>query len=240
MRTLAIGDIHGCLDAFDRLLDRVDVRPEDTLVTLGDYIDRGPQSRGVIDRLIALDAQTNLVPLRGNHEEMFCAAREGGRDLHFWLRVGGDYTAASYGVALDPFDLDQSGDPLRDGVPDHHWKFLFERCVDVHETDACVFVHAGVDPEKPIDAHTRPEFLWPKFQDRGPHCSGKRVVCGHTPQRFGVPLDVGHSVVVDTFVYDPSGLLTCLDVDTGHYWQANSAGHHRDGWLPSADKSTLR
>ncbi len=201
MRTLAIGDIHGCLRAFDTLLEMVSPTLDDTLVTLGDYVDRGPDSRGVIERLLSLEKFTQFVPLRGNHEEMMCAARDGRADLHFWMRVGGDETVASYGVPIDPFDLEQDGEGLRNGVP------------------------------QALDAHARRELLWPKFQDRGPHQSGKRVICGHTPQHNGIPLNVGHTVVVDTWVYDLIGWLTCFDVESGHYWQANQQGDRREGNL---------
>lgn len=68
-RTIAIGDIHGCLAALDALISVIQPGPEDTLITLGDYIDRGPQSRGVLDRLIGLARCCRLVPLVGNHEE---------------------------------------------------------------------------------------------------------------------------------------------------------------------------
>lgn len=231
MRTLAIGDIHGCLRAFDTLLEMVSPTLDDTLVTLGDYVDRGPDSRGVIERLLSLEKFTQFVPLRGNHEEMMCAARDGRADLHFWMRVGGDETVASYGVPIDPFDLEQDGEGLRNGVPQAHWDFLFQRCGDAYETDDHIFVHAGVVPDKPLDAHARRELLWPKFQDRGPHQSGKRVICGHTPQHNGIPLNVGHTVVVDTWVYDLIGWLTCFDVESGHYWQANQQGDRREGNL---------
>ena len=70
MRVLAIGDIHGCSGALDALLSAVAVQPDDTLVTLGDYVDRGPDSRGVLDRLIALCRSRYVVALRGNHDQM--------------------------------------------------------------------------------------------------------------------------------------------------------------------------
>ena len=86
-RTIAIGDIHGCSAALDALLDAIRPRPEDTIVTLGDYINRGPDTRGVLDRLIDLGRRCRLVPLLGNHEQMLLEARSG---LHptTWLRHG--------------------------------------------------------------------------------------------------------------------------------------------------------
>jgi serine/threonine protein phosphatase 1 len=70
MRTLAIGDIHGCLRAFNVLLDEVNLQPDDVLVTLGDYVDRGPNSKGVLERLLATTARCQCFPLKGNHDLM--------------------------------------------------------------------------------------------------------------------------------------------------------------------------
>ena len=102
MRTLAIGDMHGCLTALETLLDVVAPSEEDQLVTLGDYVDRGPDSRGVIERLLALDRECHLVPLRGNHELMMLDAKQL-RGAMFWRLAGGTNTLASYdtGVAAD-------------------------------------------------------------------------------------------------------------------------------------------
>src|SRR5207248_827492 len=97
MRILAIGDIHGCLTALDALLERVAPRPEDLLVALGDYVDRGPNSCGVLDRMIALHATGRLIALRGNHDVMMLGARAGD-EFGAWLSCGGKQTLASYGA----------------------------------------------------------------------------------------------------------------------------------------------
>src|SRR4051794_17347253 len=98
-RTIAIGDIHGCSAALDALLDAIAPGPQDTLVTLGDHIDRGPDSRGVIDRLLALAYGCRLVPLLGNHEELLLAALRDRVALRRWLTCGGVETLRSYGWA---------------------------------------------------------------------------------------------------------------------------------------------
>src|SRR5262245_50312650 len=96
MRTLAIGDIHGCLSALDALLDEVDPQHGDLVVALGDYVDRGPDSKGVLDRLIALEARCRCVALRGNHDVMMMAGREDREQFREWLNYGGKQTLESY------------------------------------------------------------------------------------------------------------------------------------------------
>ena len=85
-RTIAIGDIHGCSTALAALLQAIDPQPDDTIITLGDYVDRGIDSKGVLDQLIALADRCRLVPLLGNHDEMMLHARDGRGDFQFWLR----------------------------------------------------------------------------------------------------------------------------------------------------------
>src|SRR5947209_2745279 len=98
-RTIAIGDIHGCSVALRALLDAIDLGVDDTLVTLGDYIDRGPDSRGVLDLLIDLRMRYRLVPLLGNHEALLLAALSDRQALELWLSCGGVETVRSYGWA---------------------------------------------------------------------------------------------------------------------------------------------
>src|SRR6266478_1473594 len=106
MRTLAIGDIHGCLQALDRILEMVRPQPDDVVVVLGDYADRGPDSRGVIDRLLELRGHCRLVTLRGNHDQMMLDARSGYETQREWLLCGGSKTLASYASPGSPGGLD--------------------------------------------------------------------------------------------------------------------------------------
>jgi serine/threonine protein phosphatase 1 len=87
-RTIAIGDIHGCSKAAAALIDAIAPGSEDTIVTLGDYIDRGQDTRGVLDKLIALNAQCRLIPLMGNHEERLLDALRSKQNLRRWLISG--------------------------------------------------------------------------------------------------------------------------------------------------------
>jgi serine/threonine protein phosphatase 1 len=221
-RTLAIGDIHGCLTALDTLLASVRPGHDDLIVTLGDYVDRGPDVRGVIDRLMELDRTCRLVPLRGNHELMMLHARQ--EDFDFWFDFGGRETLASYGS-------DGSSGWISK-VPREHWEFIEERCVDYYETDRHIYVHAGLDPEVLLPDQEPQVLFWQKLIPSfvRPHVSGKTVICGHTAQHTGLPLNLGQLVCLDTWVYG-AGWLTCLEVESGRLWQANQAGELREGWL---------
>ena len=120
-RLIAIGDIHGCKTALERLLDSIQPTAEDTIVTLGDYVDRGPDSRGVVERLIQLGGETRHVGLMGNHEEMMLEVIQQQTPHEMWLRHGGVETLDSYAFAGS-----------LDFLPDSHLEF-FESLVDVHE-----------------------------------------------------------------------------------------------------------
>jgi serine/threonine protein phosphatase 1 len=223
MRILAVGDIHGCLTALDALLARVAPAPDDLLITLGDYVDRGPDSARVLDRVIALYAGGRLVPLRGNHDVMLVNARAG-VDCRLWLGCGGRQTLASYGVAFP-----ESGD--LSAVPASHWVFLEEHLRDWYETERHFFVHASAYPDLPLDEQPAYLLHWEKLVDPVEHCSGKVMVCGHTKQHSGRPLDLGTTICIDTGAYEERGWLTCLDVVNGRYWQANQRGQTREGRL---------
>lgn len=222
MRILAIGDIHGCLRAFETLLDVVAPQPDDLIVTLGDYVDRGPDSRGVLARLLTLGQTGRLVALLGNHDQMMIEARSDQRAHRSWLLYGGVATLESYRVADTPPTLEQ--------VPAEHWDFLQNQCVKWYEIDSHFFVHATVDPKRPLPE--QPDFLllWDKLVYPCPHESGKVMICGHTAQKSGQPLNLGHTICIDTFVYG-NGWLTCLDVRRNWIWQANQNGESRQGHL---------
>ena len=225
MRTLAIGDIHGCLTAFDHLLLHSKFSSKDTLITLGDYVDRGPDSKGVIDRLIAMHVQGNLIALRGNHEMMMLGAHVGGRDnIRFWLHFGGVETLESYALSSDQATLED--------VPETHWHFIKHTCIDWYETNSHIFVHAGLDPYLPMEQQRQELLLWKAIEanTHESHISGKYLICGHTEQRSGLPLLLGSDVCIDTWAYG-EGWLTCLDVESGDFWQTNELGEERSGHL---------
>ncbi len=223
-RTIAIGDIHGCLPALDALITATAPTAEDTLVTLGDYIDRGPHSRGVVDRLITLSRSCRLVPLLGNHEELLLAALADITALKRWITLGGTDTLRSYGWV--------SGGPRRalaNWIPQPHRQFL-AGCRPYHETRRHLFVHAGYVSDLPLNKQPGEALRWRVSSPDtvAPHCSGKVAVVGHTPQMNGEVLDLGFLICIDTNCAR-GGWLTALDVDTGRIWQADRTGRLRIG-----------
>ena len=216
MRTLAVGDIHGAALSLDALLAAVRPTPRDRLVFLGDYVDRGPDSRGVIDRLLALKTTHDVTCVRGNHELMMLRARRDAAHRKMWLGVGGLQALASYAPTLG------AAGSLAD-VPAAHWAFLETGCVDWAETDTHVFVHAGLDPDVPMAEQSESALFWEFLTGPIRLDSGKTVVCGHTSQKSGRVLDYGVTICLDTFAYG-GGKLTCLDVDRLQYWQADVLG----------------
>ena len=219
MRTLAIGDVHGSSAALDALLAVVGPTPDDRLVFLGDYVDRGPDTWGVLDRLIALDRSHRCVFLRGNHELMMTRSRHDRGELRMWLSVGGVKALASYGPSAMLAD-----------VPAGHWDFLDKRLVDYHETDTHIFIHANLFPDIPLDEQPEEMLYWEFLAGPIRHESGKTVICGHTSQKSGEVLDLGDTICIDTFAYG-GGWLTCLDVGSLRYWQADLRGRTREDWL---------
>lgn len=219
-RVLAIGDVHGCLTALDTLLGFVRPGPADQLVFLGDYIDRGPDSKGVLDRLIELRRTHDVVTLRGNHEVMMLAAAAGWDNFRFWRACGGAEALESY--------AGPNGAGTLDDIPEPHWHLVVDRSVDWYETDTHVFVHANLQPDLPL-ADQPTEWLHWKVLSAAlhrPHRSGKTMICGHSEQRTGLPLVLDRAVCIDTWAYG-DGWLTCLDVTTGEYSQANELGQIR-------------
>lgn len=223
MRILAIGDIHGCSTAFDALVAAVNLQPNDHIITLGDYVDHGPDSKGVIERLITLHNTGQLVALRGNHEQIMLSTRASCNKEKQWIYCGGDKTLASYSRSGDNLTLAD--------VPDNHWYFLENVCVNWYETDTHFFVHANADPNLPLSEQPDYVLFWEPFDHPVEHYSGKVMVCGHSCQKNGMPLNLGHAICIDTWVYTQEGWLTCLDVTSGQLWQANQAGDVRQSWI---------
>jgi len=212
-RHLAIGDIHGCITALSTLVEFVAPDSDDTIVTLGDYVDRGPDSAAVVQFVLDLHKSRNVISLRGNHEIMMLDSRDKKSWFQPWIGYGGEATLQSYGGSFE-------------GVPDEHFDFLQNGLVSHYECASHFFVHAFAEAEIELDKQTDATLYWRKYKNPRPHCSGKIMVCGHTAQRNGLPLNDGHSVCIDTWAHG-DGWLTCFDVDSGTIWQANEQGETR-------------
>ncbi len=219
MRVLAIGDIHGCHTALTTLLREVSPNSSDQVVFLGDYIDRGCQSRSVLDWMVGQKRLYSPVFLRGNHEVMILEARTDPLKANLWQSYGGFETLISYSAEY------QKDWPS--AIPKSHWKFL-ERTVPFFETPKHIFVHACLAPDLDMDEQPAWLLYWEFFDRIQPHKSGKKIICGHSPQRSGQIRDLGFAACIDT---GPAvgGWLTCLDADAGQYWQANEKGEVRAG-----------
>ncbi|MBM3967926.1 MAG: serine/threonine protein phosphatase, partial [Planctomycetes bacterium] len=215
-RTIAIGDIHGHADALRRLIDEIQPQMEDTIIPLGDYVNRGPDAYGVIQTLIQLGEQCRVFPILGNHDEMMLDARRDKYALDRFLYDGGDQTLASY-----TDDAWFHGSNLS-FVPDEHWEFL-NRCMPFYETDQCIFTHACYDPFIEMNKQTSRLLRWTSIDSHPPvpHCSGKLVVVGHT-----AALAVrhwGHVICIDTACAF-QGRLTAHEPATGMTWWVHESG----------------
>ncbi len=221
-RTLAIGDIHGCSIAFSALLEAVAPEPGDTIILLGDLIDRGPNSSRVISTAIELSRQNNVICVLGDHEELMLRAIDDNNALPKWLRNGGVETLHSYGWAGN------DGRSLVSWFPIAHLAFL-RACLPYYETEAHVFTHAGYVADLPMNDQPALALRWRVTSALSePHMSGRRVIVGHTAQRSGNILDLGHLTCIDTNCAR-GGWLTGLDPSTGRFWQANQGRQVRSG-----------
>jgi serine/threonine protein phosphatase 1 len=175
MGLIAIGDIHGCAATLEVLLDRLDPTSDDHLLFVGDYIDRGPDSKDVIDQLLDLRQDVPCTFLRGNHEAMMIDYLEAGA-FNLWQMNGGVSTLQSYaGGAGGEFS-----------IPDLHADFVRDTKL-YHDTEEFFFVHAGLKPhltvEENLEQGDEEVFLWERGHLEADTVAWeKTVVCGHTPQ----------------------------------------------------------
>lgn len=174
-RTYAIPDIHGRLDllnmAFDRILTHA-AGEHATIVTLGDYVDRGPDSRGVIERLMGWQSgQVSLVSLKGNHEAMMWEVCNNLAELPWWLRNGADATLVSYGGLPNQRWLG--------AIPQTHLDWISGLPI-LHADKHRIFVHAGLDPAVPLAQQSQQTVLWMRYPKGHTQGLGSRhIVHGH-------------------------------------------------------------
>jgi len=214
-RILAIGDIHGCDVALRVLLEQLAPTPDDQVIILGDVVDRGPGTRQAVEQLIELRDRCQLVFLRGNHEEMLLDAHAGGDWSKSWLGHGGREALRSYGGRLDQ-------------IPREHLDF-FNHAGDYYQTETDVFIHANLEPHVPLDKQNGMWLRWTHLtQLERPLPSGQRVICGHTSQKSGLPLQYPGWVCLDTYAHGGK-FLTCLEVGPDILYQSTQTGEFRGG-----------
>jgi len=201
-KTFIIGDIHGCLDMLKKLMDKIAWSPDkDTLIFLGDYIDRGENSKGVVDYILDITKHSSQVEcLMGNHESMFLDYLSG-KDRELFLFNGGTHTVESYMA-----DKPQGEEFL---VPPDHMAF-YESLKSHIELEDYYIVHAGFKPGLEIKDQSVEDMIWIRgsfiYSD---YDFGKKVIFGHTP--FDEPLVTENKIGLDTgAVY--GNRLTCLEL----------------------------
>jgi serine/threonine protein phosphatase 1 len=206
----AIGDIHGRLDlaqaAVTAISDYTGARPSRTIF-LGDYIDRGPHSRQVVELMMELTRSPNVICLKGNHEAMMLKALEdgGSEDFARWMATGGGATIESYGAACDC-------DSARNAVAPEHLRWMTSLPTtsgDGHR----IYVHAGLLPSTPLHAQTEEVFLWVRERFLRAKASefDSHIVHGHTPVWAGKPVAdapelLAHRTNLDIGAYFTDGL----------------------------------
>ncbi|SRR5712692_9962262 len=220
-RLYVVGDIHGRSDLLDRMVLEIsrdlDAHPiADCLtVTLGDYLDRGPDPRGVLDRLARNPFPTDFVALKGNHEELFETFLRDPSIAGLWRRLGGLETLHSYGVQVRSLmvgrNYEQVAEALRAAVPQAHLEFLasLKLSLTVGKYFLC---HAGVRPGVPLEDQSAEDLLWIREQFLDSRADfGKIVVHGHTP--IEEPEVRPNRINIDTGAF-MTGRLTCAALES--------------------------
>ena len=209
-KIFAIGDIHGCFDKLCELMQKIKIDFErDTLIFMGDYIDRGPNSFEVVEYLIDLKKRfPKTIFLKGNHEEMLLNYLAG-IDRLLYFRNGGQQTLESY--------INQIQLPESPPIPAEHLEF-FQSLVLYYQTENYIFVHAGLKKKKPLFMQDPDDLLWIRDRFiRSDYDFGKRVVFGHTP--FTEPLVLPNKIGIDTgAVYGRK--LTCVELPELVFYEA--------------------
>ncbi len=170
MKILTIGDIHGCINQFKALLDKTGVTKKDKLILLGDYIDRGPDSKGVLDMILELiNTGYQVTPLLGNHEKMMLDAEKSEEAMAIWIRNGGGETLYSFNcksiLEIPPVYLN-----------------LLKKMPFYHGHEDFLFVHAGFNERSETPFLDKDSLLWIRKEEyTSSHFKNKTIVHGHTP-----------------------------------------------------------
>jgi serine/threonine protein phosphatase 1 len=183
-RRFIIGDIHGCSKTFRKLvLKNIQLRHEDTLYLLGDFIDRGPDSKGVLDFIFELqESKFNVYPLMGNHEYLLLKSWDNSLYFDLWSRNGSEQTLESFGIHMEKVRIYES---VR-MIPKEYIGFIKMLPLYI-ETEEFFFVHAGISMEKGNPLEDVESLLWTREEEHNEDILGNRILIhGHTP----VPLEI--------------------------------------------------
>lgn len=222
LRIYAIGDVHGRADLLAAIFRRIDhdvaARPigRTTEILVGDYVDRGPDSRGVLDLLIDRAGRREIVALAGNHEDLMLGFLRRPETLSRWLGVGGGATLTSYGVPAPERAARRQAEAVRaallERLPREHLAFLAGLPTS-HAVGGCLFVHAGVRPHVPLRDQARSDLLWIRDEFlEAEEDFGALVIHGHTPMTR--PDIRPNRINLDSGAY-VTGRLTCLALENG-------------------------
>jgi serine/threonine protein phosphatase 1 len=204
-KIFAIGDIHGCFDQLQALMKILDIdRKNDTLIFIGDYIDRGSSSREVVDYVIGLREEfENIICLLGNHEQMLLSYLDG-IDEEMYLYNGGTATLFAYGISRTSTKAAR-----KEKIPREHLLF-FQSLLPYYETKDYIFVHAGLASGLPLDKQAIHDLLWLRQEFVSlDYDFGKMVIFGHSPLIY--PLITPNKIGIDTGAVF-GGKLTCVEL----------------------------
>ncbi|MFN2494131.1 MAG: metallophosphoesterase family protein [Pyrinomonadaceae bacterium] len=258
MKTFVVGDIHGRCAQLGRLLDMLPRNEStDTLVFLGDLIDRGPDAPGCVDLVLKLQRENpeRVHCLRGNHEQMLLDFIEG--TAHLWITpvTGGERTFEQYVgqplMVTNEQDLEDARRTIESNIPGEHLEF-FSELPFYHEDDYAIYVHAGLDKKKHPRDTVPQSLLWMRDMDFYKNYRGKPCIFGHTPTpllplrgrvgRHGIY--ISHSAIGIDTGYSLQSPLSCLSLPDFALYQTFSDGHeethHITSFIPDKLKQMQR
>jgi serine/threonine protein phosphatase 1 len=222
MARFVIGDVHGFQSQLQLLLNQFTFTKDDTLIFLGDYVDKGPDVSGTLEFLSTLKLGCEIIFLRGNHDQSFLKACRDPAAISLWECLAGDSPLTSYGIGVTESVLQT--------IPPHHLRFLEETCQNFHQDEDFIYVHGGIQSHLDPGEESTERLHWSTLSQAVPHLSGKTVIFGHSAQKSGRVADLGHTICVDTGITS-GGFLTCLNLDTREFVQVSDEERINRGQL---------
>lgn len=210
-RIIAISDVHGCLAKLRNLFKKIKPTEEDTIIFLGDYIDRGEDSKGVIDFITKLQKKYNVITLKGNHELFALDSYKAMQGQISKIAMRRSWMMNGGGECLRSYDKESFNSGYENAALEKMFKVhgnFFNNLQLTYETENHIFVHGFLAHEQDVEDQEEWLCLWGRFNDIFPHKSGKVVVCGHTTHEE--PVDQGFKVCIDTGSFKRDGCITAM------------------------------